>query len=106
VLTRRLISGLVVGPALVKGVTCQHLAFRSPGVNWEIWIESGKRALPRRQPLQCGTAQNQPVRIVRYSALVPLSGVDRGRFTSTRPTSRESLRGRRIRAVDILINHL
>jgi hypothetical protein len=36
VLTRRLISGLVVGPALVKGVTCQHLAFRSPGVNWEI----------------------------------------------------------------------
>ena len=33
---------------LMMGDTpCEHLAFRSPGVNWKIWIESGQRALPR-----------------------------------------------------------
>jgi hypothetical protein len=66
VLTRRLISGLVVGPALVKGVTCQHLAFRSPGVNWEIWIESGKRALPRRLAVTFTDRTNFPRILVEF----------------------------------------
>jgi hypothetical protein len=48
VLTKGLTSALVVGSDTVQGAPCEHLAFRAPGVNWEIWIESGARALPRR----------------------------------------------------------
>ena len=48
ILTRGLLSGVVIGPTRVNGIECDHLAFRSPGVDWEIWIDSGPDALPRR----------------------------------------------------------
>jgi hypothetical protein len=47
-LTRDLSSGAIVGPTVINGRPCQHLAFRSPGINWEIWVESDQRALPWR----------------------------------------------------------
>ena len=66
VLTRRLISGLVVGPAVVNGAACQHLAFRSPGVNWEIWIGSGQRALPWRLAVTFTDRANFPRTLVEF----------------------------------------
>lgn len=41
-------GGFVVGPGDVGGVDCVHLAFRRPGVDWQIWIETGERPLPRK----------------------------------------------------------
>jgi hypothetical protein len=66
VLTRRLISGVVVGPTVVNGRPCQHLAFRSPGVNWEIWIESGQRALPWRLAVTFTDRTNFPRVLVEF----------------------------------------
>jgi hypothetical protein len=47
-LTRGLTNAVVVGATNVDGAPCNHLAFISPGVNWEIWLEANSRALPRR----------------------------------------------------------
>ena len=47
-LTRNIRSAAIIGRTFVNGVPCDHLAFRSPGVDWEIWISSGKVALPYR----------------------------------------------------------
>ena len=66
VLTRKLISGIVVGPAVVNGRPCQHLAFRSPGVNWEVWIESGQRALPWRLAVTFTDRTNFPRVLVEF----------------------------------------
>lgn len=41
-------SGFVVGKSFVEGVRCDHLAFRGDGIDWQIWIEDGARALPRK----------------------------------------------------------
>jgi len=41
-------SGFVVGKSFIDGVRCDHLAFRGYGVDWQIWIEDGARALPRK----------------------------------------------------------
>ena len=41
-------SGFVVGKSIVGGVRCDHLAFRSADVDWQIWIEDGARPLPRK----------------------------------------------------------
>jgi hypothetical protein len=35
-----------VGPAVVRGAKAHHLAFRSPEVDWQIWIEDGAHPLP------------------------------------------------------------
>lgn len=67
VMTRSLSSAIVVGPALVNGIACQHLAFRSPGINWEIWIQSGSSALPRRLAVTFTDRPNFPRTLVEFS---------------------------------------
>lgn len=40
--------GLVVGDSEVDGVPTDHLAFRQPDVDWQLWVEKGANALPRK----------------------------------------------------------
>ena len=40
--------GLVVGQSQVDGVATDHLAFRQASVDWQLWVEQGARALPRK----------------------------------------------------------
>jgi len=47
-LTAPLIGGFVVGKSVVGGVKCDHLAFRTPLVDWQIWIADGNRPLPMK----------------------------------------------------------
>ena len=37
-----------LGPDLTQGVVCDHFAFRQPDVDWQIWIEQGEQAFPRK----------------------------------------------------------
>ncbi|CAN5819527.1 DUF2092 domain-containing protein [soil metagenome] len=67
VLTSNLQSAIVVGPSKVDGVACEHLAFRAPGVNWEIWIESGSTPLPRRLAVTFTDKPNFPRTLVEFS---------------------------------------
>ena len=48
ILTQDVTSGFVVGKAMVDGVRCDHLAFRKPGVDFQIWIQAGAQSLPRK----------------------------------------------------------
>ena len=41
-------EGIVVGKAVIEGVLCDHLAFRAPDVDWQIWIQEGAQPLPRK----------------------------------------------------------
>ncbi len=66
-LTRDLSSAVVVGPSIVDGAACTHLAFRSPGVNWEIWLETNARALPRRIATTFTDRENFPRTVVEFS---------------------------------------
>lgn len=43
-----LTSAFVVGPASVAGVACDQIAFRNEEVDWQIWIEQGKKPLVRK----------------------------------------------------------
>jgi hypothetical protein len=66
-LTKDLTSAIVVGPTTVDGVPCEHLAFMGPGVNWEIWIETAKSALPRRLVVTYTEVQNFPRFLVEFA---------------------------------------
>lgn len=90
-MTRRLSSAIVVGPTVVKGVACTHLAFRSPGVNWEIWVESNSRALPRRLAVTFTDQPNFPRTLVEFSRwnLNPWQGT--GDFVFHKPTNAKEI---------------
>jgi hypothetical protein len=44
----KVVFGVYIGPSVVDGVRCQHLAFLEKYIDWQIWIEDGKQLLPRK----------------------------------------------------------
>ena len=49
-----------VGPGSVEGVTCEHYAFRQPGLDWQVWIQLGDHPLPRKLVLTTTTDEARP----------------------------------------------
>jgi hypothetical protein len=48
VMTADVIEGAVIGKGVIDGVECDHLAFRNMDTDWQIWIESGAKPIPRK----------------------------------------------------------
>ena len=66
-LTTDLESGFYVGEHSVQGTPCHHLAFRqSSGLEWQLWVEQGVRAWPRKLVIRHA---EQP-EIPRYQAIL------------------------------------
>lgn len=59
-LTRRVTSGSYFGTSKVLGVRCDHLAFTQEDIDWQIWIESGKRKIPRKLVITYKKLPGQP----------------------------------------------
>jgi hypothetical protein len=60
-------TGFVVGKSMVNGVRCDHLAFRNPLVDWQIWIADGDRPLPHKYVLTTMDDPAHPQYIVLMS---------------------------------------
>lgn len=41
-------SAQVIGKSMINGVKCDHLLFRRPGVDFQVWVADGKQPLPRK----------------------------------------------------------
>ena len=59
-------AGFVVGPSVVDGVKCTHVAFRGAEFDWQIWIENGDKPLPRKFILTSKQVKGEP----QFTALV------------------------------------
>lgn len=53
-------AALRVGPATINGVPCDHFALRQPGVDWQVWVERGARALPLKLVITTTDEPAQP----------------------------------------------
>ena len=65
--TSTLTGAFDAGPATVDGLTCEHYAFRQPGLDWQIWIQLGDHPLPRKIVLTTLTDDARPQHIAVYS---------------------------------------
>jgi hypothetical protein len=54
------ILGSHIGQGVVDGVECEHLAFRGIDSDWQIWIESGARPIPRKYVITSKTVAGAP----------------------------------------------
>jgi hypothetical protein len=54
------ILGMHVGQGVIDGVECEHLAFRGADTDWQIWIESGARPVPRKYVITSKTIAGAP----------------------------------------------
>jgi hypothetical protein len=48
VLMTDVVEAAVIGKGVIDGVECDHLAFRNVETDWQIWIESGAKPIPRK----------------------------------------------------------
>jgi hypothetical protein len=53
-------DGFVVGKSVIEGTRCDHLAFRAPHVDWQIWIQEGKEPLVRKLVITTRDIVNAP----------------------------------------------
>jgi len=53
-------DGFVVGKAVIEGVLCDHLAFRAPHVDLQIWVQEGAQPLLRRLVITTRDLPNAP----------------------------------------------
>jgi hypothetical protein len=53
-------EGKHVGMGVVDGVECEHLAFRGPDTDWQIWIETGAKPVPRKYVITSKTIAGAP----------------------------------------------
>ena len=70
--TKSITEAIYVGPQVIGGVLCDQLAFRQPGVDWQICIERGKAPLPRK--LVVTGTDGDPAQPVRRSILTWKAG--------------------------------
>lgn len=59
-LMANVIQGVHVGQGVVDGVECEHLAFRGPDTDWQIWIETGAKPVPRKYVITSKTVTGAP----------------------------------------------
>jgi hypothetical protein len=53
-------DGKHVGVGVIDGVECEHLAFRGPDTDWQIWIETGAKPVPRKYVITSKTLAGAP----------------------------------------------
>lgn len=53
-------EGKHIGQGVVDGVECEHLAFRTPDTDWQIWIETGAKPVPRKYVITSKTVTGAP----------------------------------------------
>ena len=58
--------GVLAGDSMVDGVATDHLAFRQPEVDWQLWVEKGANALPRKLLITTRYAVGDP----QYQAIL------------------------------------
>jgi hypothetical protein len=54
------VDGMHIGQGVVDGVECDHLAFRGVDTDWQIWIETGARPVPRKYVITSKTLAGAP----------------------------------------------
>lgn len=54
------IEGKHIGQGVVDGVECEHLSFRDPDTDWQIWIEAGAKPVPRKYVITSKTVSGAP----------------------------------------------
>lgn len=60
ILMQDVTTGFVVGKSMVDGVRCDHLAFRTPHADWQIWLQEGAQPLPRKLVITSRDVVNAP----------------------------------------------
>ena len=84
-------SGTYVGTTWVHGVECHHLAFRTPKVDWQIWVQVGDSPLPMKYLITTKWTTGVPQYSVSFRDWDTKPKIQPGRFKFTAPEGAKRL---------------
>lgn len=91
VLTEGAEEGTVVGDAFIGGVACTHLAFRTPTVDWQIWVRKGDQPLPVKYVITTKWVTGAPQYSVRLTDWAVDGAIDQTVFDFVPPADAKKL---------------
>lgn len=73
-LISRIQSGFHVGPEMVKGLACEHYAFRQEAADWQVWIRADGPAVPCKMVITTtqDDAKPQYAAVMTWEAKAPV----------------------------------
>ena len=91
VLTEKVRSGFYAGLHKVQGVSCHHLAFSQPDIDWQIWIEDSDKPAPRKLVITYKQIRQMPQYTGLYSQWNFTSEFSANQFSFTPPEKAEKI---------------
>ncbi len=60
VLSKDVVQAKYIGPAVIGGVECEHVAFRNDETDWQLWVQKGPQAIPCKLVITSKTVTGAP----------------------------------------------
>jgi len=68
VLMAGVLEAKYIGHGVIDGLECEHLAFRNHDTDWQLWVETGKRPIPRKLVITSKDINSAPQYTVRIKS--------------------------------------
>jgi len=89
-----------IGRGVVDGVECEHLAFRGPDTDWQIWIEVGPHPIPHKYVITSKAVTGAPQYTLRISDWKTDPAVAADAFAFAPPTGAKKVEFKELRDID------
>lgn len=91
VLSADVLEAKYIGRGVIDGRECEHLAFRNLDTDWQLWVETGDRPVPRQLVITSKTINSAPQYRVRIKEWKTGLESPAGTFSFTPPADAERL---------------
>lgn len=96
------IEAKYIGPAVVGGVDCEHVAFRNHDTDWQLWVESGERPIPCKMVITSKTVGGAPQYSVQVTDWQSGQAFPADTFTFAPPSGAKKVEFRALANIDEL----
>jgi hypothetical protein len=91
-----------ISSAYVDGVECEYLTFRTPEIDWQIWIQSGDKPIPRRYVITSKHVGQAPQYMLEISDFKTGADVAKASYTIDIPADAKKVDLSELQALDEL----
>lgn len=92
-------SGQHLGMAVIDGIECHHLAFRTDVADWQLWVAAGDQPLPLRYVITTKWVTGAPQYTARLRNWHVAPQIDDSVFVFTPPADARQIEGLRVNAI-------
>lgn len=91
-----------IGPAVIDGITCEHVAFRNHDTDWQLWVEAGAQPAPCKMVITSKTIAGAPQYTIRFTDWESGDAFPTGTFAFTPPSGAQQVAFKDLADIDEL----